>query len=108
MHQNIKFGKSLQGLQGRKVPVYKLRFNSGVNTEMIKKSLLACKLIDWADLWYTVHKGKHYNQICFACFRNTTEADMQRIEAIVERFKQLAIAEKAVAKLNQLDALIMG
>ena len=106
MHNEIKFGKSKQGFTGRKVPVYKLRFNNRVNTTEIKKSLLACKLIDFADLWSTEYKGRAYNQILFACFPNTNKQDIERIEAIIERFKAIADAEEAIKRVEKAQKII--
>ena len=107
MHKEIPFGKSKQGFTGRKVQVYKLRFNNRINTEEIKKSLLACKLIDFADLWSTEYKSRSYNNILFACFPNTNEQDIERIEAILTRFKALADAQEALAKLAKAQQIIL-
>lgn len=107
MHNEVPFGKSKQGFQNRKVPVYKLRFNSRVNTAEMKKSLLACKLIDFADLWSTEWKGRAYNNILFACFPNTNKQDLERIEAIIERFKALADAEYALERVDKAQQIIL-
>jgi hypothetical protein len=107
MHNEIPFGKSKQGFTGRKVPVYKLRFNNRVNTEEIKKSLLACKLIDFADLWSTEWKGRAYNNILFACFPQTSKQDIERIEAILTRFKAIADAEEALERVAKAQKIIL-
>jgi len=109
MHKHIKFGVSHYGIPGRnKTRVYKLRFDANVNTEGIKNSLLALKLVDWVDTWNTEYKSKAYNNICFACIPNAVEQDYQKVKAVIARYKNFAVAQEAINKINQADKVILA